>query len=152
MIIRQMNVSDLEEVARIEKVSNPEPWTYADFEDSLAKEDGTILMFTAVDEVSNQIFGYLVLYTASGESEIVTIAVAPDFRRRGIAESLIEEVLDISQKSSLYIEEINLEVRFSNEPARKLYEKCGFEIVGQRPNFYHNPKEDAILMKRIVNA
>ena len=150
MIIRPMTASDLNMVAQIESVSNPEPWTYSDFEDSLAKEDGTTIMLVAEDE--NTVIGYLVLYTAAGESEIVTIAVSPDARRRKVGSYLIEEAIRYADESYVYIEEINLEVRFSNEPAIKLYESQGFLVVGQRPNFYHNPKEDALLMKRILNA
>lgn len=150
MIIRPMTSGDLKTVSEIEAVSNPEPWTYNDFEDSLAKEDGTTILLVAEEE--SVVIGYLVLYTAAGESEIVTIAVSPSARRRGVGLELIEKAIAFSKESSLYIEEINLEVRFSNEPAIKLYEKLGFETVGKRPNFYRNPKEDALLMKRILNA
>lgn len=149
MIIRPMTVKDLHRVSEIETASNSQPWTYADFEDSLAKEDGTTVLLVAED---TDVIGYLVLYTASGESEIVTIAVSPEARRKGVGRRLIEEVIAFSKKSSIYIEEINLEVRFSNEPAIKLYKSVGFSIVGKRPNFYSNPKEDALLMKRTLNA
>lgn len=149
MIIRPMAVKDLHRVSEIEAISNPEPWTYSDFEDSLAKEDGTTVLLVAEDI---DVIGYLVLYTASGESEIVTIAVSPEARRKGVGRRLIDEVIAFSKKSSIYIEEINLEVRLSNEPAIKLYESVGFSVVGKRPNFYSNPKEDALLMKRIINA
>lgn len=149
MIIRPMAVKDLYRVSEIEAISNPEPWTYADFEDSLAKEDGTTVLLVAEDV---DVIGYLVLYTASGESEIVTIAVSPEARRKGVGRRLIDEVIAFSKKSYIYIEEINLEVRISNEPAIKLYESVGFSAVGKRPNFYSNPKEDALLMKRILNA
>ena len=149
MIIRPMAVKDLYRVSEIEAISNPEPWTYADFEDSLAKEDGTTVLLVAEDV---DVIGYLVLYTASGESEIVTIGVSPEARRKGVGRRLIDEVIAFSKKSYIYIEEINLEVRISNEPAIKLYESVGFSAVGKRPNFYSNPKEDALLMKRILNA
>ena len=149
MIIRPMAVKDLYRVSEIEAISNPEPWTYADFEDSLAKEDGTTVLLVAEDV---DVIGYLVLYTASGESEIVTIAVSPEARRKGVGRRLIDEVIAFSKKSYIYIGEINLEVRISNEPAIKLYESVGFSAVGKRPNFYSNPKEDALLMKRILNA
>jgi len=145
-----MEAKDLKSVSEIEKVSNPDPWSYADFEDSLAKEDGTTLLLVA--EEDEKVIGYLVLYTAAGESEIVTIAVSPEERKKGIGRKLIEEVISFSKVSSLYIEEINLEVRCSNLPAIKLYESTDFSIVGKRPNFYTNPREDALLMKRILNA
>lgn len=150
MIIRPMTANDLHTVSEIEAVSNSQPWTYADFEESLAREDGTTILLVA--EEDDAVIGYLVLYTAAGESEIVTIAVSPNARRRGIGRDLIENVITFSESSSLYIEEINLEVRVSNEPAIKLYESAGFLAVGKRPNFYSNPREDALLMKRILNA
>ena len=150
MIIRPMTANDLHTVSEIEAVSNSQPWTYADFEESLAREDGTTILLVA--EEDDAVIGYLVLYTAAGESEIVTIAVSPNARRRGIGRDLIENVITFSESSSLYIEEINLEVRVSNEPAIRLYESSGFSIVGKRPNFYSNPREDALLMKRILNA
>ncbi len=78
----------------------------------------------------------------SGEGYVTNVAVLPEYRRRGIAQRLIfaefENEMDF----------ITLEVRKSNTPAIRLYEKAGFENVGIRPHFYTSPDEDAVIMTK----
>ena len=77
---------------------------------------------------------------------MMNVAVHPDYRRRGIAEKLIMALVQaLKERKSHWL---MLEVRASNEPAIKLYEKLGFSEVGRRKNYYDSPKEDAILMTR----
>jgi len=90
--------------------------------------------------------GYALMLTAADVSEMPKICVEPQFRRLGIAQRLLDRLINsaISRGSA----ELNLEVRVSNTAARKFYEKNGFEFVGTRPLFYSNPYEDAAIMKK----
>ena len=77
---------------------------------------------------------------------MMNIAVAPEFRRMGIAQMLIDRLIaDLAQRSVRFL---MLEVRVSNAPAIALYESLGFRQVGRRPNYYHNPKEDALILRK----
>ena len=83
---------------------------------------------------------------AADESDVMNVAVHPDYRRRGIAESLIDCLIrELKNRGS---HALMLEVRDSNEPAISLYEKLGFQQVGLRKNYYHNPKEHARILRK----
>ena len=77
---------------------------------------------------------------------MMNIAVRPEYRRRGIAESLIHELVSELKAKDAYC--LTLEVRASNLPAITLYEKLGFVQVGRRPNYYTSPKEDALILRK----
>ena len=79
---------------------------------------------------------------------MMNVAVHPDFRRRGIAEALVLELARALKEKGNH--SLSLEVRQSNEPAKKLYEKLGFEQVGLRPNYYRNPREAALILKKVL--
>ncbi len=91
------------------------------------------------------VLGYIGLWNICGEADIIDVAVRQDFRRQGIGEGLICEMLKECEKENIF--EVNLEVRVSNTAAQRLYEKMGFSKVGLRKLYYEN-KEDAILMQR----
>ena len=93
--------------------------------------------------------GFVLVLNLFSESEIVRIAVIPEYRRRGIAEKLIKEVINYSKEAGY--ENIFLEVRSQNFQAKSLYIKLGFEECGIRKQYYKNPKDDAIIMvKRLI--
>jgi ribosomal-protein-alanine N-acetyltransferase len=81
-----------------------------------------------------------------GESDMMNVAVHPDFRRRGIAAKLVEKLVEDLGKMGNHC--LSLEVRVSNDPAIKLYEKLGFSQVGRRPKYYRNPREDALILRK----
>ena len=90
--------------------------------------------------------GYVGSQTVMDASDMMNIAVAPAFRRQGIAEKLIDMlILQLMERGS---NSLTLEVRASNMPAIALYEKLGFTQVGRRPNYYRNPKEDALILRK----
>ena len=96
----------------------------------------------AIEE--GRVVGYVGVISAPPEGEITNVATHPDFRRRGVGEGILEALK--REAGDRGIESLYLEVRRSNEPARGLYEKMGFAVIGERKGFYKNPKEDAVLM------
>jgi ribosomal-protein-alanine N-acetyltransferase len=93
---------------------------------------------------SRGIAGYLIGREVAGTGEVLNLAVAPDFRRRGVARALLRSGLGFFRKRR--VEEVYLEVRESNQSAQALYLSSGFRPVGQRAAYYRNPKEDALVL------
>lgn len=91
-----------------------------------------------------RIVGYLGLWFMVDEAHIVAIATHPEYRRRGIGERLLARALELAREREART--VTLEVRVSNLPAQRLYEKYGFRRVGMRPRYYTDTGEDAIIM------
>ena len=90
--------------------------------------------------------GYVGSQTVLDETDMMNIAVHPDFRRKGVARGLILALIgELKKRGSRCL---TLEVRASNDPARALYESLGFAHVGTRRNYYQNPKEDALILRK----
>jgi ribosomal-protein-alanine N-acetyltransferase len=96
-----------------------------------------------VAEEAGQLCGFVCAKAVAGEWEIENVAVAAKFLRRGIANELLRHLIRRAENEAASA--ILLEVRESNLPARRLYEKHGFREVGRRPVYYKDPTEDAIL-------
>ena len=133
----------LEEIAAMELRAFAVPWSMKTFEGAFAADNVTIL--AAMDE-DGTLMGYACLLVIAPDGELMNIAVDDRFRGRGIGSALMEAVLE--RAARLGAEDVFLEVRESNAPARHLYEKYGFETLGRRKKYYQKPVEDAILMKR----
>lgn len=129
-------------VARLEKLCFSAPWS----EKSIASELENELALWLVAEEAGEVLGYVGSQTVMGESDMMNIAVHPDFRRRGVAGRLLEELLAALAKRGS--KSLSLEVRASNEAARGLYESFGFQQVGLRKNYYRNPREDALILRK----
>lgn len=114
-------------------------WSEQAFRSEVAKDNGIVIACYADMCVVGLISGYF----AGDEADITSVAVDTDYRRQGIALSLMQE---FEKSLPDYISEIFLEVRESNTPAVSLYEKCGFEKLSVRKNFYDNPPENAVVM------
>ena len=137
--IRILKSEDLEQIAEIERLCFAEPWSENSLE--LLLRDGNFGV-AAIEE--GRVVGYVGVISAPPEGEITNVATHPDFRRRGVGEGILEALK--REAGDRGIESLYLEVRRSNEPARGLYEKMGFAVIGERKGFYKNPKEDAVLM------
>lgn len=135
----------LEEIAAMELRAFTVPWSKKTFEGAFAADNVTIL--AALDE-DGTLMGYACLLVIAPDGELMNIAVDGCFRGRGIGSALMEAVIE--RASRLGAEDVFLEVRESNAPARHLYEKYGFETLGRRKKYYQKPVEDAILMKFAV--
>ena len=121
-----------------------EPPTLEDFR---TRMEGVLAVYPwLVAEEEGCVLGYIGSQTVMGETDMMNVAVHPDFRRRGIAESLVNALVEDLQKQESH--SLTLEVRASNEAAQKLYEKLGFMQVGLRKNYYRNPKEDAYILRK----
>ena len=142
MILTQMNAAHVSQVAELERICFADPWS----EKSVASEldNKWALWLVALD--GDTVVGYIGSQTAVDETDVMNVAVHPDHRRQGIAEALIEKlVLELKERGS---HALMLEVRDSNAPAIALYEKLGFQQVGLRKNYYHNPKEHARILRK----
>ena len=93
-----------------------------------------------------EILGFLALRCAAGCAEILNVAVAPHRTRQGIGRALLRHLEEALHRDG--IETLFLEVRASNEPARRLYEASGYRVAGVRKIYYVNPTEDALIMKK----
>ena len=139
-MIKDFDFIHIPKAVAIEELCFSDPWSENAFKDSLSNPYSHFKVW----EEGGKVAGYIGFYALSGEGSITNVAVHPDFRKKGIGEALVKEIVALGK--SLCLEYITLEVRVSNTPAKKLYSKCGFEEVGLRKNFYTKPKEDAIIM------
>ena len=137
-----MNESHVAQVAELEKICFSDPWS----ENSVASELKNPLSCWLVAEEDGVVAGYIGSQTVMGESDMMNVAVHLDHRRKGVAESLVNELIEALKKRGSRC--LTLEVRASNEPAKALYEKLGFVQVGLRRNYYRNPKEDALILRK----
>ena len=142
MMIVNMNESHVAQVAELEKICFSDPWS----EKSVAYELTNPLSCWLVAEEDSKVAGYIGSQTVMDESDMMNVAVHPDYRRQGIAEELVTELVEALKKRGSRC--LTLEVRASNEPAKALYAKLGFEQVGLRKNYYRNPKEDALILRK----
>ena len=120
------------------------PWTRGQLTAELPDDHHEFL----VAEAGETVLGYVGMMVVLDEGYISNVAVSPDHRRQGIASALIEALLRRAEELQLSF--LTLEVRESNGPAIALYERFGFSPVGRRKGYYDAPKEDAILMTRIL--
>ena len=137
--IVRMNESHVAAVAELEKQNFSEPWPEIAVRSELTNK--LSLWLVAMDGVT--VVGYVGSQTVLQEADMMNIAVADSHRRRGIARMLVEELI-----RQLDAYQLTLEVRASNAPAIALYEKLGFTQVGLRKNYYHKPKEDALILRK----
>ena len=142
MRIVNMNESHVAQVAELEKICFSDPWS----ENSVASELKNPLSCWLVAEEDGVVAGYIGSQTVMDESDMMNVAVHPDHRRKGVAESLVNELIEALKKRGSRC--LTLEVRASNEHAKALYEKLGFVQVGLRKNYYRNPKEDALILRK----
>lgn len=142
MIIETMKSSHVAQIAQLEKICFSDPWS----EKSIASELNNELAFWLTAMEGEQVAGYIGSQTVMDESDMMNVAVHPDFRRKGIAEALVNALVEaLKSKGSRCL---TLEVRASNVPAITLYEKLGFSEIGRRKNYYRNPREDALILRK----
>jgi len=130
------------QVTELEKQCFSDPWS----ENSVRSELNNPLSLWIVACDGDSVVGYVGSQSVLGEADMMNLAVAPQYRRRSVASNLITTLVEKLTESGVHC--LTLEVRVSNSPAIGLYTKNGFIAVGKRPNYYHNPKEDALILRK----
>lgn len=142
MIITEMNATHVSQVAALEKLCFADPWS----EMSIASELQNLWAYWLVAVSDDRVVGYIGSQSSIDEADVMNVAVHPEYRRQGIAEGLICTLVEELKNRGIHA--LLLEVRASNAPAIALYEKLGFQQVGLRKNYYRNPKEDALILRK----
>ena len=142
MTIVKMQECHVQQIAELEKLCFHDPWS----KNSIASELGNRLSLWFVAEVDGRVVGYVGSQTVLGETDMMNIATHPDYRKQGIARALINALISALVEQGSH--SLMLEVRASNEPAKSLYGSMGFESVGIRKNYYRNPREDALILRK----
>ena len=142
MTIISMTSAHVAQIAELEKRCFNDPWS----ENSIASELNNRLSCWLVALEGDVVIGYVGSQTVLGETDMMNIAVHPDYRNQGVAKNLIQTLMDTLSGQGSH--SLMLEVRQSNEPAKNLYASLGFETVGIRKNYYRNPKEDALILRK----
>ena len=137
-----MMQDDVPQVAALEAACFSDPWSAQILSNELQNE----LSLWLVAKDGDTVLGYVGSQSVLDEADMMNIAVHPDFRRQGVARALILALIgELKKRGSRCL---TLEVRASNDPARALYESLGFAHVGTRRNYYQNPKEDALILRK----
>jgi len=139
--IEPMRVADLPEVHAVERASFDTPWPPEAYRSEL--ETNRLAQYLVV-RAGDEIIGFGGMWLMVDEAHIITFAIHPQWRRQHIGDRLLLAMLDIAIDAGA--NETTLEVRLSNLPARRLYEKFGFRPVGLRPRYYSDNGEDALIM------
>ncbi len=142
-----MEWRDLETVSEIDKLSFALPWPKSAFKFELLDNPAARLWVAEIQHARRDgrlVIGMLAIWFIVDEIHISTLAVHPDYRRRGTARRLLAEALTRCQQQGAV--SATLEVRTSNKAAKALYEKFGFRIAGRRLKYYQDNQEDALLM------
>ena len=140
--IREMTIEDIPAVLEIDRDSFPNPWPERSYRYELINNPAAQLFVVKLDD--GAVVAYLGYWLIADEVHISTFAVKPDFRMQGIGEDLLRSALLSAIEKGARV--ATLEVRESNDSAIKLYEKLGFEVVGNRAGYYRDNNEDATLM------
>ena len=141
--IVRMEECHVAQVAQLEKICfGSAAWS----ESSVASELNNKLALWLVAVDGDTVAGYVGSQTVMDETDMMNISVHPDYRRQGIAQMLADRLVE--ELKTVGSRALTLEVRASNVPAISLYEKLGFQQVGLRKNYYRNPKEDALILRK----
>lgn len=141
LTIRAAAPGDVSAMAELDRQCFADPWSEGAFRSELT-ENGRA--FYIVAETEGQVVGYAGLWAILDEGHITNVAVAPEFRRRGVGKAIVATLLDASRQNGL--SSFTLEVRESNLPAQGLYSQFGFRPAGIRKGYYQNNGENAIIM------
>ena len=148
VLIGPVSKLELGDIVELEKASFSDPWSEASFAAVLSEP--AAFFAAAREAASRRVAGYVVAWFAADEGEIANLAVRQPTRRQGIGAALLDAALNEGRRRGA--QSIYLEVRDSNAAARALYASRDFTEVGRRRNYYRRPVEDAVLLRRTVDA
>lgn len=141
LIFRWMGLADIDAIVALEQVCFSTPWSRATFEEELNYND---LAHYLIAEWQGHIVGYAGMWVVCNEAHVMNVAIDPAYRGQGWGRQMMLAL--ICRAQVLGAESMTLEVRVSNQAARTLYAKMGFVEYGNRPGYYSEPKEDALLL------
>ena len=121
------------------------PWSREALEEEL---ENPYAHYVVCTDGAGNVLGYIGSRIVLDSADITNVAVRPQYRRRGVARQLVGRML--AQMAEKGVAGVQLEVRESNLPAQNCYAQAGFTVVGRRKNYYELPKEDALLMGRVL--
>lgn len=142
MTITTMSQAHVAPIAALEVQCFSDPWPEA----AIQSELDNPLSLWLVALVEEEVVGYIGSQSVLGEADVMNVAVASAWRRQGVAQALLSALEQALKEQQVYC--LTLEVRASNAPAIALYDRLGFVQVGRRPNYYHKPKEDALILRK----
>jgi [ribosomal protein S18]-alanine N-acetyltransferase len=145
-VVRPAHRGDLDAVAENEAASFSTPWSRKTFEALL---DRPTVAFRVLEQDS-RVIGHGLLWWTGGEAEVASVAIHPEARGGGLGGRILDALL--AEAGVRGVEQVFLEVRESNAPARALYARRGFVSVGRRPGYYRKPTEDAVVMALELDA
>jgi len=140
-VVRPMREADLAQVMAIEERSFSSPWSPNAFMAEL--RDNEYARYFCL-ELDGKVIGYMGLWFILDEGHITNVAIAPVYRGKGWGEYLMRCVM--AEMLAQGMERMTLEVRVSNQPAQRLYERMGFTRAGIRKGYYADTREDALIM------
>ena len=141
-MIVPMQETHIAQIAALEKRCFADPWSEA----SVRSELSNPLSFWLVAQEDGKLIGYVGSQSVPPEADVMNLAVAPEWRNKGIGRALMTAL--IAQLHSRGITALFLEVRVGNTPAQNLYRSLGFVEAGRRPKYYVNPTEDALILRK----
>lgn len=142
MNYERMTALHTQAIAEIEKLCFSDPWSL----NSICSELSNPLSLWLVALDGDRVVGYVGSQTVLDGADMMNLAVLPQYRKQGIGEALVTHLVQcLREKGAICLA---LEVRQSNEPAIRLYKKLGFAQVGVRPNYYRNPRENALILRK----
>jgi ribosomal-protein-alanine N-acetyltransferase len=145
VVLRAMTAADLDVLLPFEEAMfGPEAWSRDTYLDELA--DATLRYYLVAEAADGEVLGDAGLLTISETAQIVTVGVRPDARRRGVGRMLVRALIEEARRRGA--DEVLLEVRVDNEPARTLYANEGFTELGRRRGYYDRGRVDAVVMRR----
>jgi [ribosomal protein S18]-alanine N-acetyltransferase len=148
ILITRMTEHDLLEVVEIEETSGLSRWGWAAYYAELQGTNRDLMLIARIAPAPiiehQRIAGYVVARESAGELHINNVAVRDQYRRRGIGSALLGRIMATAKR--LKVKVAFLEVRSGNQAAQALYEKIGFRAIARRPDYYSDPREDAVVM------
>ena len=138
----RMNDRHIEAIAELERLCFRDPWSI----NSILSELNNPLSTWIVAVNNGVLCGYVGSQSVLDGADMMNIAVHPDYRNQGIGTALVEKLIIALREQKVL--SLCLEVRVSNENAIRLYKKLDFQIIGKRPGYYRNPREDAYIMRK----
>ena len=145
VLVDAVTNEDIPAIVAIERAAFSDPWSARSFREALAHPS---VYFACARSDAHDVLGYVVAWFVADEGEIANLAVAPAGWGSGIGRALLDSALD--QARSRGVASVLLEVRDSNERARRLYQSRRFEEIGRRRDYYRRPVEDAIVLRRTL--